>query len=307
MIEEELYDPIGKWLIKNKGCQQDEYSQGYLKDVKVGNVRPDILAIRYEVKTDQSVPVIDFHGYVVEVKSDEHGVNELIGKVVRTKKWVKEGDPSKEWSTGFHWVSFYIAYPTDKIPFEIFKMCKNDGVGVLRLQITDDGKVNVYEELKPEEIQLGGISHTKQRSPGNFKERMNGINHLKQMFQRPEKLYEDFIRPGKDKYDENRKLNQNLSHVKNKDSMKARDHLINRIKSEFPQIKMVPKGGKISFELPESEGSLLLIEPTTGYFYMSIGDRRYRVYSQSKILDIKSGEEYEGDLDNLISNEIIPT
>jgi len=33
MNEEQLYDPIGKWLINEKGCQRDEYSQGYLKNI----------------------------------------------------------------------------------------------------------------------------------------------------------------------------------------------------------------------------------------------------------------------------------
>lgn len=209
MREEELYDTVGEWFVKNKGCQQDEYSQGYLKNVKIGDVRPDVLAMRYEVDRDRSVPVIDFHGFVVEVKSDESGLNDLVGKVFRTKgKVIKQEKPHyKDWSFGFDTLGFYIAYPTEKVSPEIFEMCENDGIGILRLQTTGNGLVNVYEVLKPEKIdeQLQGVSRRKQESPGNFVSWMNSINHLKQMFQRPEKLYEDFIRPGKDEYNKRRR------------------------------------------------------------------------------------------------------
>ena len=44
MEEKELYNSIGKWLIKEKGCQQNEYSQGYLKDIKIDDIRPDAVS-----------------------------------------------------------------------------------------------------------------------------------------------------------------------------------------------------------------------------------------------------------------------
>jgi hypothetical protein len=49
MREKQLYDPIGEWLIKEKGCQRDKYSQGYLKDVLIGDFKFDVLGIRYEI------------------------------------------------------------------------------------------------------------------------------------------------------------------------------------------------------------------------------------------------------------------
>ena len=81
------------------------------------------------------------------------------------------------------------------MPSEIFKIGEKEGIGILRLQVIDQKTVHVYEVLKPKEIILCGMSHSSQRSPGVFENSMKEINYLKQMFQRPSKLYDDFIRP----------------------------------------------------------------------------------------------------------------
>ncbi|WP_461865791.1 hypothetical protein [Thermococcus sp.] len=192
MKEEQLYDPIGEWLIREKGCQRDKYSQGYLKNIQVGDIRPDVFAIRYEIITDRTYPVIHFHGYIVEVKCDGKGLNELLGKIMRVKRRART---SKEWMSGLHTVRFYIAYPTEQVSSEVFEICEEEGIGILRLQVIDETTVNVYEVLRPREIALNGMSHNSQRSPGVFEDSINRIGYLRQMFQRPSKLYDDFIRP----------------------------------------------------------------------------------------------------------------
>jgi len=185
MKEEDLYDPIGKWFIKEKGCQQDEYSQGYLKNVQVGDIRPDVLAIRYEL-VENVYRFIHFHGHVAEVKDDEKGLNELIGKVIRVKERAKS---SREWMGGLHTVCFYIAYPTEQVSPEILKICGAGDIGILRLQVIDENVINVYEVLEPKEITLNdGVSHSSQKSPGKFERCIGEISYLRQMFQRPSKL-----------------------------------------------------------------------------------------------------------------------
>jgi hypothetical protein len=102
MKEDQLYDSIGEWLVKKikEISLRNEYSirQGYLKDTQVGDIRPDVFTTGYEI-IGNVYPVIDFHGYVVEVKSDEKGLNDLIGKIIRNKRRVKT---SEVWMFGLH-------------------------------------------------------------------------------------------------------------------------------------------------------------------------------------------------------------
>jgi len=202
MEEKQLYDPIGEWLIKNKGCQQDEFSQGYLKNRRIiEGFQPDVFAIRYE-PTDR--PAIRFHGFIVEVKENENGLNEMIGKVIRNMKKMLDPDIS---SGGVHTLEFYIAYPIDKVSNEIFELCEEHGIGILRLDVIDKSNINVYEVLEPKkEIQLNGISNSAMQNPGSFENAINFIDaplnrkrsYLGEFFQRPSKLYDKFIRPIKE-------------------------------------------------------------------------------------------------------------
>ncbi|MCL0063812.1 hypothetical protein M1N83_01195 [Dehalococcoidia bacterium] len=305
MKEEELYNPIGKWLIKEKGCQQDEYSQGYLKNIQVGDIRPDILAIRYEL-VENVYPKIQFHGYVVEVKPDENALNELIGKIMRVKKRIKT---SIEWMAGLHTVRLYIGYATEQVSHEIFEICEENDIGILRLQVINENVINVYEVLEPKEIALNGMSHSSQRSPGIFEHCMNEIGYLRQMFQRPENLYDYYIRPKIEEYKAQIELRQALDYPKDKLSREARDFLIENIQSEFPQLEMTAAGSTILFT-PRGGGreeAVFSIEHATKYFYISFEQQRYRVCSQNQIIEFKnSGKEYEGNLKNLIASIIIP-
>ncbi|MHA1665517.1 MAG: hypothetical protein ACTSVW_06750 [Candidatus Njordarchaeales archaeon] len=300
MNEEQLYDPIGKWLINEKGCQRDEYSQGYLKNIQIGDVRPDVFAIRYEIITDRTYPVIHFHGYVVEVKGDEKGLNELIGKIIRTKRRVKT---SEEWMFGLHTVRFYIAYPTDQVSSEIFEICEEEGIGILRLQVIDESTINVYEVLEPKEVSLNGISHSSQRSPGVFEDSMNSISYLRQMFQRPSRLYNDFIRPKIEEYKGSLRLNQDLSRITNRYAKESLDFLLEKILSKYPQLKLLP-GIQVLYD----DQTVLKITTTTAYFYVELETSKYRVISKDEIIEFKEheGKRYKGNLEMLIASVIMP-
>jgi len=201
MKESDFYDPIGKWLVKEKGCQRDGYSRGYIVDRKAGDIRmdvsikPDVLGIRYEV-IKNVYPVIEFHGYIVEVKKNKRGLDQLMGKMMGITDRART---SREWKFGMHTVRFYIAYPTDQIPPEIFSRCKQEGIGILTLPILNEKDLDelraddVFEALEPKEVKLDGMSHASQKLDGTFLDCINRINYLKQMFPSPEKLYNDFI------------------------------------------------------------------------------------------------------------------
>ena len=236
--EEVFYDAIGKWLIKEKGCQQDEYSQGYLKNIQIENIRPDVLGIKYEVLKDRAYPVIHFHGHMVEVKCDEKGLNELIGKVIRIKDRIRGIE-------GLNTLRLYIAYQTDKVSPEVFEICERNGIGILRLQLVNDELINIYEVLAPHEIGLNGIPHNQQRSPGVFEDYINSINFLRQMFQRPWKLYDDFIRPGIEIYTNKLKLEEWLNSLQDRYAKIAFEIFMKRIFTVFPELSLKRNRGLV--------------------------------------------------------------
>ncbi|EDY35093.1 hypothetical protein ABOONEI_2635 [Aciduliprofundum boonei T469] len=301
MKEELLYDPIGKWLVREKGCQQDKYSQGYLKNIKVGDVRPDVFAIKYEVIKNYSYPVIHFHGYIVEVKSNENLLNELIGKAIRLKEKVQI---SKEWMYGLHTARFYIAYPAERISSDVLKICRENDIGILRLQIVDENRVNVYEVLKPKKIELlNGMPHSRQRSRGIFIEAMENVSYLKHMFQTPDKLFDEKIRPLIDEYNEKIKINQDKDRIRNRYAREALDFLLEKILAAYPQLKLYH-----GLRIVHNDEDILKIPTATDYFYIELDKAIYRVYSKDKILEFKRGvgEESKSHLEKLIDWVIIP-
>jgi hypothetical protein len=298
MKEERLYDSIGQWLIKEKGCQRDKYSQGYLKNVTIGDFRFDVVGIKYEV-IHGHINHLDFHGYIVEVKGDETGLDELIGRMIRVKEGI-ENHSMIEHFRGLDTVELYIAYPTEQVKTEIFSICEREGIGILRLQVVDDETVYVYDVgIKPKKLLTGGISHATQRSPGNFERAINEISYLRQMFQRPSDLFEDFIRPSIEEYYAQSKLRELRDYVRNKESREAMDFLIEKIQERFPQVRISSAGGEIAFLLHGTE--LFTIVPTKEYFYLELGGgESYRILSKNEII------RFEGGIENLLNSVVIP-
>jgi len=149
MKEYELYDWIGRWLVKEKGCQRNKYSLGYTCGVEVADRgkcqfdlgRVDVFGVRYEILKENRVqPVAHFHGHIGEVKLKEDNVNEMLGKVVRDIKRLPPGKFVKT-SFGGDSLSFYIAYPAEVIGNDIISICKDYGIGILKLRIIDDSRV----------------------------------------------------------------------------------------------------------------------------------------------------------------------
>jgi len=221
-----------------------------------------------------------------------------------------------------HTVRFYIAYPTDQIPPEIFSRCKQEGIGILTLPILNEKDLDelraddVFEALEPKEVKLDGMSHASQKLDGTFLDCINRINYLKQMFPSPEKLYNDFIgteikkKRNEDKQKKEFRLCSRL--YKDRASREARNFLRERIESEFPELKMHVARSTSTISFAPSDGkpsdAVLSIEQTASYFYILLeGKRKYRVYSREKIIEYEdSGKDYEGNLKGLITSVIIP-
>jgi len=197
MKEYELYDWIGKWLIREKGCQRDKYSLGYTCEVEVADRgkyqfdlgRVDVFGIRYEIEKENRVqPVAHFHGYIVEVKIKEDNVNEMLGKVVRDIKRLPLGGQDR--------LSFYIAYPTDNVSDDIISICKDYGIGILKLRIIDDSRVYVNElpQVQPEPKPWQAITNSAQKDARYFHDALLEWNCLLQVIPQPKEFYNNLLR-----------------------------------------------------------------------------------------------------------------
>ncbi len=190
--EEFLYDYIGKWFIKEKGCQNDDFCKGYVNNMAVGKkMIPDITAMKYEVNDNNVTPPINFRGYVVEVKKTENVIYEDIGKIVTNRS-------SPDWEWGFNSVVFYVAYVKEETADQkIINTCKKEGIGLLTLTVYEDTVNNICEIIKPEESLFSGISHRQQASPGNFQTAVNN-SYISKLLKDPDGM--NLIRPKKEAY-----------------------------------------------------------------------------------------------------------
>ena len=298
MKEADLYDAIGKWLVKNKIGEQ-KYSQGYLKDVKINDERVDVLSIKYELLKNRERPALHFHGYMVEVKMNEKEVTSIEGRIKRQIL------PSLRRNKGMHTVRFYVAYPAEHVSEEIYKMCEEEGIGLLRLEITEDGKIYIYEipGIKPREIELEGIPNGLQNSPGNFEEAIKSVGYLRKMFPMPDRLYEEFIRPGEKIYEEKIKLRTELDKIQNREGQEALNFFIEKVTTNFPNLKM-----RSGINLIYNENTLLSIKVQTANFYVELGEESCRVNSKTDIICFKEDREskFYQNLEEFIENKVFP-
>ena len=304
MEERRLYDFIGGWLVENKGCQRDRYSIGYVKDLLIGDVRPDVFAIRYELVRNR-LPKLVFHGYLVEVKMDIRHVNEVLGKLIRLKHSVRQ---DCSWIHGVHTLSLYIACVCEKIPEEILSICEGEGIGVLWLQVIDS-KVNIYEVLEAVPIELDGMPFRWQRSIGSFLEGIGKKPYLRSIFIRPREMFYELIKPLIDEYKSTLTLYHALGYLQDGESIRAHSFLMDYMAKHYPQLELVPLSKcSVAFREKETGRLVLSIEYTRKYFYIVFdGERKYRVYSFNYIIEF-DGEvrEFEGDLKELVEDVIRP-
>jgi len=309
--EEVYYDPVGNWLAREKGCVRDNYCQGYLKEVQIGGRIADVVGIRYEVLEQESTSVIHLHGYVAEVKGKQTkledvsttSVDELLGKTMRLKKAAEM--QSSHWQRVLNTVTFYVAYPFEDVSPEVYAVCQREGIGILRLEHVDDDRVHVYElpGIKPKQIELQGISHSCQRTPGCFVKAIKENPLLRRMFPAPSKLYYDFIKPKQVEYKQKIKVRAQIEGVRKKPAGEALDLLIGRIRERYPRTLLRP-GLRVVANIGGREEILLSIRTTAEYFYIGLDDHQYRVYSPDRVLDF--GGEFQGDLEALIQSVIVP-
>lgn len=209
MKEHELYNWIGKWLVKKKGCQRNEYSLGYAPEIEVADRekwrfdlgRVDVFGVRYEIiKENRAQPVTHFHGHVVEVKLKEDDVNEMLGKVIRDIKRLPPGKFVKT-SFGGDSLSFYIAYPTERVPNDIISICQDYGIGILRLRIINDTRVYVDElpKAQPKPKPWQAITNSAQRDAGYFHDALLNWSCLLQVIPQPMNFYNGLLKVNKGK------------------------------------------------------------------------------------------------------------
>jgi len=207
MKEYELYDWIGRWLIREKGCQRDKYSLGYAYEVEVADRskcwfdlgRVDVFGIRYEIIKENIVqPVAHFHGHIVEAKLKENDVNEMLSKVVRDIKRLPQGKFVKT-SFGGDSLSFYIAYPAEVVADDIISICKDYGIGILKLRIVNDSRVYVNElpQVQPEPKAWQAITNSAQKDAGYFHDALLEWNCLLQVIPQPTEFYNGLLKVNK--------------------------------------------------------------------------------------------------------------
>ncbi len=323
MREELLYDPVGEWLIREKGCQRDELCLGYIKDSElVPGTRLDVIGCRYElIEEDRTYPVVHFHGYAVEVKgaAEQRELACALGQLlIAMQKFLY----TYAHVAPFHTIRFYLAYPTEVVDKELRRAAEELGIGILALQVVEEEplRVHVYEVLEAEEQvekhdrrYAVGVPHARMRSRGVFAEAVRERPCLLKLLRgNPEKVFDVLLRPGIREYKKALEWGRIVSWVESEEARDALLKLLDEIKKRFPQLEelptryglyIVPKGARGMDE------AVLIIRTTRKYFYVDLvgSDVSYRIYSEDSILEFVGGsdKEYEGDLSTLIEEVLV--
>ena len=200
--ENDLYEPIGRWLKKTKKCQR------FLIRTNIKGHEADVVGLRYEVDwgaPDQLIhkPLFKFHGFIIEVKksADSQSIFSLRGEVddaIRKLKKLGRYD-------GLHSYRIYMAYPADIIDEDTFAFAEERGVGILRLEILNNNPENLFvDEVLEAQAKPGQpIPNTQIRESARvFEEATKETGWLYKMLQRPSKLWQDLLGPAHREYDE---------------------------------------------------------------------------------------------------------
>lgn len=195
--ESEYYDIIGEWLIQKKGCQKNEYSKGYAKEVELsGNTRVDVFGLKYTFYDgNSSYNSFKFNGYAVEVKHTPLDAVNDIGKITEIYLPKMRESTPKRLINGLHTIKYYIAFKGDSTPQDLLTQCRNVGVGILRLHENDDDQIDIKEELAPKEHSLPAISNKDQQKPGIFEQALSETTYVNRVIENPSKLFDEYLRP----------------------------------------------------------------------------------------------------------------
>jgi hypothetical protein len=317
MIPEKFeYSPIGIWLVHNKNCQNDDYFRGYATDIQlVKGTRVDVYGMHYDL--DESCATtnhLSFTGHVVEVKLSQTAALQDVQKI-RTHlddiNWM-----TREWKGGLNKINFYVAFVADQVSQEMLNQCKASGIGILRLQANDQEDVTIAEELPPVEVVIqGGIPHASQKSIGRFTDAMLDKEVFKAVMKvRPERIFEDLIRPKQDQYREKIAADHVFARIKTPEGRDALGYFRDRVQQAFPRLRMIPRGkpsyeDNISFYRPDDVDPILKLEAFSGGFTVYMEKTpRFQVTTKDDIMEFKQGigEPYSGNLQQLLDSEILP-
>lgn len=320
--ESEYYDIIGEWLIREKGCQKNEYSKGYAKEVELfGNTRVDVFGLNYTFYDgNYSYNLFKFNGYAVEVKHTPLDAVNDIGKIagIYLPK-MREPTPTRL-INGLHTIKYYIAFNGDSTPQDLLTLCslltqcRNVGVGILRLHENDVGQIDIQEELAPKEHSLPAISNRDQQSPGIFEEALRETTCVNRVIEDPSKLFEECLRPKLVAVARRRALEHALGYCSAPEGREALDYLFEQVITNNPKVTAEGRGKRdhedmVAIVFRDSGEQVLQMEMKLNYFYIDTMDgKRYRVMSKNEVLGFSGepGVSYTIDLPKLIETEIKP-
>jgi len=308
------YQPIGEWLIHEKGCQNDRYSQGYLAGTDISGVNIDVLGIRYEVyeKNTASNSFL-FHGYAVDIQAGEQEAFEYTRRIQEYMDAIGRG--SRDWISGLDSIRFFIAYPGDFVSPQLADACQNAGIGVLLLQAVRGGRSRVMEALDSKEIILTGISRKAQHSNGQFEAAIRGRKYLYAVFRNaPGALYDDFIRPKIEEYYREKALERAIGCLHEQEAITAFKYIYARLRSQFPELRTEGRGKRnaetsVAFIPQGQEYPELVIEMCSQYFRFSFPEKEiYRVYAMDTVLQFAGGfwTPFGGTVENLMDDMVMP-
>jgi len=194
--ENDLYEPIGRWLKKNKKCQH------FLIRTNIKGHEADVIGLRYEVDwgaPDQPIhkSLFKFHGFIIEVKknADSQSIFSLRGEIDDAIRKLKKLGSTYD---GLHSYRIYMAYPADIIDEDTFAFAEEHGVGILRLEIFNNNPENLFVN----EV-LGAQAKPGQPIPNaQIRQSAWQTGWLYKMLQRPSKLWQDLLGPARREYDE---------------------------------------------------------------------------------------------------------
>lgn len=230
MDARDLYQPLGEWLIKEKGCQSNDYFLGYTTEPQIHNSgglfrEPDVVAVQYESRETETVS-FDFHFHVVEVKAGTTPgqIQNLIGGIEALQQFIDDATLAADS------VTYYCSIPTIEIPPTLRSWAEENGVGVIGLEISD-GRVTVIREvIEPSRREFDlkrseFLSNKDQGSVGTFIEAVENTSVLNNIMV-PREFYEEEIRPGQEEYHQKMNRKHFLSCIENDSSRTTASELL---------------------------------------------------------------------------------
>jgi len=314
--ESEYYDIIGEWLIREKGCQKNEYSKGYAKEVELfGNTRVDVFGLNYTFYDgNSSYNSFKFNGYAVEVKHTPLDAVNGIGKITEIYLPKMRELTSKRLINGLHTIKYYIAFNGDSTPQDLLTQCRNAGVGILRLHENDVGQIDIQEELAPKEHSLPAISDRDQQKPRIFERALSETTCINRVIENPRKLFEECLRPKLVEVARRSALEHALGYCSAPEGREALDYLFEQVITNNPKVTAEVRGNwynenMIAIISRNSGEQVLQIDMKHKYFYIDTMDgKRYRVVSKNEVICFSDepGVTSTIDLPKLIEIEIEP-